>query len=246
MVSANMEIYNGTHCVYIHTNMINGKKYVGQTIYGDNPNRRWQNGYGYKPNKEHTSYFWNAIKKYGWDNFEHKVVASNLTLEEANRLEELLIEKLMTRNPDKGYNIKYGGHNKMIPIEIREKISQSHIGIIPSEETRKKMSESHKGAVPWNKNIAMPEEFSSKMRESKIGKCGKDANRSIKVYSPELDMYFDSMKQAGEFVGVSYNLICLCCNGRKKHAGRHPITQELLTWQRITEGVDINDYTRAN
>lgn len=56
-----MEAYNGTYCVYIHTNKINGKMYVGQTIYGDDPNKRWQNGYGYK----NCPYFYRAIEKYG-------------------------------------------------------------------------------------------------------------------------------------------------------------------------------------
>jgi len=46
------------YCIYVHTNLINNKKYVGitsQTI----PERRWQNGEGYK----HNSYFYTAIKK---------------------------------------------------------------------------------------------------------------------------------------------------------------------------------------
>ena len=43
-----MEVYNDTYCVYIHTNKINNKKYVGQTIHSDNPNLRWKNGSGYR------------------------------------------------------------------------------------------------------------------------------------------------------------------------------------------------------
>ena len=55
--------------VYMHTNTINGKKYVG--ITSKEPTRRWKgNGSGYR-NNEH---FWNAIQKYGWDNFEHDVI----------------------------------------------------------------------------------------------------------------------------------------------------------------------------
>lgn len=100
-----MEIYNDTYCVYIHTNKINGKRYVGQTVRGDNPERRWQNGNGYKTQK----YFWRAIQKYGWESFEHEIIASNLTKAEANNFEILLIQALNTTNSLFGYNMTLGG-----------------------------------------------------------------------------------------------------------------------------------------
>lgn len=55
---------------------------------------------------------------------------------------------------------------------------------------------------------------------------------SKRVYSPELDMYFDSATEAAKFVNTSIGNICSCCNGdpHHKHAGRHPETGELLTW----------------
>lgn len=53
-----------------------------------------------------------------------------------------------------------------------------------------------------------------------------------KVYSPELDMCFDSATKAAEFLNITVSNICSCCNGdpHHKHAGRHPETGELLTW----------------
>ena len=55
---------------------------------------------------------------------------------------------------------------------------------------------------------------------------------SKRVYSPELDMYFDSATEAAKFLNITVGAICSCCNGdpRHKHAGRHPETGELLTW----------------
>ena len=96
-----------TYCVYIHTNKFNDKKYIGQTKYGDNINRRWRNGDGYK----YCRYFNYAIQKYGWDNFEHEIVYNQLTINQANMYEQWLIYLGDTTNPLYGYNIMKGGKN---------------------------------------------------------------------------------------------------------------------------------------
>lgn len=155
-----MEIYNGTYCVYIHTNKINGKIYVGQTVHGDNLEKRWgRNGAGYKSSPR----FWSAICQYGWDGFEHEVVASRLTLDEANHFEELLIEKLDTTNLDKGYNLKSGGENNLLSDEAKQKISNAHKGKSLSEEHKKKLSEIRKDRV-------FSDEHKRRLSESQIGK----------------------------------------------------------------------------
>ncbi len=97
------------YCVYVHTNKTNGKMYVGLT--GKKPEERWCNGNGYKDKKgRNSSPFWNAIKKYGWDNFEHEIISSGLTEEEACSMERIMIDKLDTYADHKnGYNVKSGG-----------------------------------------------------------------------------------------------------------------------------------------
>ena len=65
--------------VYIHTNLINGKKYVGIT---SNPvKKRWRNGYGYSENLP----IGRAIRKYGWENFDHEIIADNLDEDDAKK-----------------------------------------------------------------------------------------------------------------------------------------------------------------
>ena len=73
--------------VYKHTNKINGKVYIGITSYRY-AKTRWSNGNGYSQ----QSLFWNAICKYGWDNFDHEILFDNLTQEEACQKEIELIK----------------------------------------------------------------------------------------------------------------------------------------------------------
>ena len=128
------------YVIYAHINKINQKIYIGQTHHKD-PNQRWLNGWGYK----NSTHFWNAIQKYGWDNFEHIVLFDNLSQERANIIEEYLIKKYDSSNRSKGYNIRLGGKNSRLPKEIRQKISKAHMGKTIPEEVRKKISEATKG-----------------------------------------------------------------------------------------------------
>ena len=61
---------DNNYIVYKHSNLINGKNYIGITCHGENPNLRWRNGYGYKNN----DIFFSDIIKYGWDNFSHEII----------------------------------------------------------------------------------------------------------------------------------------------------------------------------
>lgn len=92
--------------VYVYTNKINGKKYVGQTCR-TLKERAGKNGRGYK----HCTVFNYAIQKYGWDNFESTIIFDDLTHEEANYYERLMIQILRTQNHDFGYNIDAGAND---------------------------------------------------------------------------------------------------------------------------------------
>ena len=64
------------YTIYCHRNKINNKAYIGQTC--QTTTRRWREGEGYI----NCSYFYAAIQKYGWNNFEHIILFENLTQKE--------------------------------------------------------------------------------------------------------------------------------------------------------------------
>ena len=91
--------------VYVHVNKINGKKYYGQTCAPTPEQRFHKDGSGYI----RSPYFWSAIQKYGWDNFEHIILHEGLTKDEADNLEKFYIKQDDTMNPLHGYNRTKGG-----------------------------------------------------------------------------------------------------------------------------------------
>lgn len=89
--------------IYKHT-FPNGKVYIGQTK--QRLSKRFENGAGY----DACPLMAKAIQKYGWENVNTEILVDNITsLEEANQLEIYYIELYDSRNPNKGYNVGYGG-----------------------------------------------------------------------------------------------------------------------------------------
>lgn len=134
------------YVVYKHTSPSN-KVYIGITC--QEPEKRWNNGKGYPHNKHFTI----AIKKYGWENFTHEILFTNLTKEEACQKEIELIAYYKSNQFKFGYNQTTGGEGGyLFSPEIHQKLSESKkgeknpmYGKHYSEEEKRKMSERQKG-----------------------------------------------------------------------------------------------------
>lgn len=143
------------YIIYKHTNLINNKIYIGQTC--QTARVRWQYGGGYK----HNAHFYAAIKKYGWHNFKHEILYTDLTSEQANELEIKLIALFDTTNSDKGYNSSIGGAagarytSKEDAIQARKQVQhQAYLKMISNEDYAQQMRDKSLAVYYANKDNA--------------------------------------------------------------------------------------------
>jgi group I intron endonuclease len=158
--------------VYKVTNRWNGDSYIGQTV--KSLEQRW---YFHvwdalsESSANHSTYFHNAIRKYGPDCFEKEILHICESKEEMNFVETFYISFFDTKIPN-GYNLTDGGEGLLgfVPSEETcKKLSESHKGHKHSEETKRKMSESAKGKNTWTKGFKHTEEVKKRMSEAKMG-----------------------------------------------------------------------------
>lgn len=238
--------------IYFHKNKINNKLYIG--ITSKDPKVRWHlDGSGYQNQPK----FFNAIKKYGWDNFEHSVLIKGLTFEEAKIIEKELIKKYNTKN--NGYNSTDGG--------------EGIIGFHHSEETKMKMSLSSMGKDPTNNRpvrcLELQKVFESARQAAKefniapstitrvcqkikpttagFHWCYEDKynsniiipkmpTRSRKILCLNTNQIFSNASEAAKWCGLSRSgCIHRVCTGERKTSGQHPETKEALTWRYVDE-----------
>ena len=214
--------------IYLRTNKVNGKKYVGQSITKNFKKRqeRW--------NDLKHKYAGKAINraraKYGIDSFSFEIL-KECEDEELDKWEIYYIKVLNTKAPF-GYNLTDGGdttrgytHSE----ETKRKLSESHKGRKLSEETKIKIGKATKGRKHT-------EESKKKMSEARKGKKlseeskikisekltnGKQSKPVLQIdkYTNEIIAEFPSIAEAERQLGYCYSHISKCCLGKRKSCG---------------------------
>lgn len=187
------------YTVYMHEHRKNGKKYIG--ITSQIPKKRWRNGYGYMNN----AYFFRAIRKDGWDMFNHYILFTDLSKRQAEKIEIKLIKKYNSSNYRYGYNIDLGGH--LASETTRKKISEAKKGKPMSEETKKRIAET---------NMKKYGHRSSFTDEIKL-KIGKKLGREVVCIETNI-IYYSTM-EAERKTKIANGNISAVCNGKHKTAG---------------------------
>ena len=233
-----MNYYN---CIYMYTNKINGKRYVGQAK--DFNERHKQHI------RNHKMIVDKAIDKYGADSFEIKILAHDVpTLDKLNEYEKFFIKRYKSSVKEWGYNVAEGGHNGNVfdgkteeeMREIGKRMSEGKkgkylgansywYGKAKTEEQKKKIGNTLKkysGENSWNYGLKRSEET-----KQKISKNHADFSLSKHPKARKVDQYtkdgefiktWDTAQEAELFYGnknakIKMN-ITHCCRGRQKTA----------------------------
>lgn len=200
------------YCVYMHVNKTNNKKYIG--ITKNKPEDRWQNGHGYKKQA-----FWNAIKKYGWENFEHIILGKNLSEEEACQKEIELISLYKSDDKRYGYNISHGGengHNELwndveyYKAQVKERKERWN-----NKEYKQKMANAMKSAMSKESYIKKQSEKTRLRWEDGYF----DSIHCKGAMCLETKKTYKSITEASKITNVCRASINKCCLNKQKTAG---------------------------
>lgn len=219
--------------IYMATNRINYKEYIGQTI--SNLQRRKNQHIQNSLSKKDNTYFHAAIRKYGSNNFDWEILHDNITnMNDLKKLEMFYIELYDTFN--NGYNLTKGGEGTVgwnHSEETKKKISIAHFGKILSESHIQKLR-----IINTGKNNSMygkrkeetgmygkkhTEKSKIKMAKSQIGNyhtektkkkisetkkgtfTGKDSPLAKAVIIN--NKYFNTVNEAAKFIDVNRHTI---------------------------------------
>lgn len=169
--------------IYKLTNKLNGKCYIGQSINIKKRLNVYKNCNCKSQNK-----IYNAIKKYGFKNFDVEILFEdefkNISYDKLNELEIYFIDKY--QSVKNGYNLMDGGKNCALSIESIEKMKVSKRNNL-TDEVRKRISDAQKGKKRSdesklkqslsNLGSKRSDETKNKMSESAKGKKFSDEHR---------------------------------------------------------------------
>jgi len=160
-----VEIVNPYGFIYVTTNMVNGKKYIGQRKFS----------HGWKGYLGSGILLEKSIKKYGKQNFSREIIVVGYSREELNKLEIEFIKNHDAVKSDDYYNISLGGE-----------CGSPMLGKHHSEETKQKMSIDRMGEKHYLYGKKISEESRNNMSiAQKLNKLNKGENHPLAISNIE-------------------------------------------------------------
>lgn len=237
-----MKNKNKKYTIYCHTNKINGKKYIGITC--KKLKDRWENGEGYK-----GQIFYNAIQKYGWDNFEHEVLMENVSEENIDDLERWYIKHFNSLINENGYNISKGGrfcgngksrkiiclntgkiYNKIVDAEMDTGLNNSLLTRTCKGKSKYcgKMEDGTPMLWQYYEENVDYEKLKNKLFEKIYSpNITKSSTKIICLTTNEI---FDSIDSACKKYNLFWGNLKKACKGDYAYTGKHSKTNEKLQW----------------
>lgn len=225
--------------VYLITNKVNGKHYVGQTKQSIEER--------FKQHTKADTYIGNAIRKYGAENFTIEILAECETQEEMDERERFFVEKLDCKRP-KGYNCTDGGegirgfhHTE----ETKAQISATMTGSKQTDEHRANSSAAQRKrfedpAEHEKATMGQLRRYEDPAEHAKTSAALKKS-RAENPLSPEshaqqaksLKKYYDEYPEARAYLADKANKQFESPESRKRHSeimtqyyAEHPISDE--------------------
>lgn len=206
--------------IYITTNNINNRKYIGQRKYYGN----WQNYLG------SGTILKNAIKKYGANNFTIEIIDRCYSKDELNKREKYWINHYNAIDDRLFYNIAKGGNGG----DTYSGLSEEQLNIIKQKINRNgehnpMFNKKHKNETKNKMSIKAKERLKTKENNPNFGHTGILNSISIKIKCIEIDEIFYGIREAGRLLNIPYtNIIKSLKSNGKYSAGK--INGKRLHW----------------
>ena len=179
---------------------------------------------GYQYHK--CPYFWNAIQKYGWENFEHIVLIDNLSKEMADIMESELIKKYNTTNVEHGYNITLGGDGcKLSRIKQYSKFGKyicTYNSIMEASNDTDIPELTIRSSCANHGTILTRNKYRWTYEDEELAEIITLHTRNKEINQYNLNGTFiktwESAKEIEKDYGYNHSKIASCCRGRQKTA----------------------------